>query len=209
MKKKIIIVLSVLTMILSLTACSSNSPAKKEISGEVKNETSKQGGAEMLKELGWTSYSELGLGFYLPTNKAIKKQRHYTDNNRTEWNYTEFILGRNYEYGNTLLRVKPKDLGLTVVTSDSVDFIISDTDKDATLYSETDSYYLYQVRTSYSYKLYLLPKGTSILYGLYTGPDMFKDFEVNDGSGTTYKAGDFFTEETYTAFKESLVYLGN
>lgn len=36
MKKKIIIVLSVLTMILSLTACSSNSPAKEEISGEVK-----------------------------------------------------------------------------------------------------------------------------------------------------------------------------
>lgn len=162
----------------------------------------------MLKELGWTSYSELGLGFYLPTNEAIKKQRHYTDSNCTEWDYTEFILGRNCEYGNTLLKVKPKDLGLTVVTSDSVDFIISDTDKDATLYSETDSYYLYQLETSYSYKLYLLPKGTSILYELYTGTEMFKDFEVADGSSTKYKAGDFFTEETYTAFKDSLVYLG-
>ena len=199
MKKKIIIVLSVLTMVLSLTACSSNSPAK------VKNETSKQDGAEMLKGLGWTSYSELGLGFYLPTNEAIKKQISYTDSKYSaEWAFAEFILGTNYE----LFSVESEDLGLTVVTSDNVDFIISDKDKDATLYSETDSYYLYQFDIPNYRGLYLLPKGASVLYGIYTETDMFKDFEVNDGSGTTYKAGDFFTEETYTAFKDSLVYLG-
>lgn len=208
MKKKIIIVLSVLTMILSLTACSSNSPAKEEVSGKAENEVTKQDEAEMLKGLGWTSYSELGLGFYLPKNEAIKKQRHYTDSNYTEWDYTEFILGRNYEYGNTLLVVKPKDLGLAVVTSDSVDFIMSDTDKDATLYSETDSYYLYHIETPDICGLYLLPKNTSILYIIGTEKEMFKDFEVADGSSTKYKAGDFFTEETYTAFKDSLVYLG-
>lgn len=89
MKKKIIIVLSVLTMILSLTACSSNSPAKEEVSGEVenetskqeevsgevKNETSKQDEAEMqkLKETIWKAYSDLtesgvDVDLYFPTN---------------------------------------------------------------------------------------------------------------------------------------------
>lgn len=208
MKKKILAGVMLATMIFSLTACTSGSNNKSEVSGKAENEVTKQDGAEMLKGLGWTSYSELGLGFYLPTNEAIKKQRHYTDSNYTEWDYTEFILGRNYEYGNTLLIVKPKDLGLTVVTSDSVDFIMSDTDKDATLYSETDSYYLYHIETPNVCRLYLLPKNTSILYIIGTEKEMFKDFEVADRSGTTYKAGDFFTEETYTAFKNSLVYLG-
>lgn len=102
------------------------------------------------------------------------------------------------------------------MSADSIDFLLTDISDEAKLYSETDSYYLYEDLTDpHDYILYLLPKEASFYYTIRVSRKTFDDFTVSDYNtvgysepGASYKKGEFFTEETYKAFKDTITYLG-
>lgn len=225
--KRLICVLYVCIVIFSLTACSG--VKENEGSGEVvstekvkesegnekvkESEGSKSAGVNLLKNLGWKTVTPInfGLGFYLPDDDNIKVEYEYDDGSyKSEDIYAAwFRLGSNFE----LMNVYIGDLRRSVVSEDSIDFLIADMSDNAKLYSETDSYYLYEDSSNDAgFILFLLPKNTSIYYKIGISGEAFDDFTVIDDESDTkksYKAGDFFTDESYVAFKDTLTYLGN
>ncbi|MBO5163199.1 MAG: hypothetical protein J6B75_01965 [Ruminococcus sp.] len=226
MKKLISLMTAVLMSVTVFAGCTSsnaNKESTEEKSSAVSNSDStdnsnEQGknSSEILRQAGWTAENRYGLGFYAPMDAIDFEEDRMLHSDYVS--YSEFGIGKDSEYGNTIFSIYCSDAYQeegVVFTADTIEYtlpyILTDDEVEPTLYKEDDNCFIYHQVLEDHRNIYLLCKESGRFYRIQIYEAAWIDTDTGEffDEPREYKAGDFFTEERYEAFINSLKYLGN